>query len=93
MRIIRKNNLQVILNPICEIAIENNSQVRVMILKTQTKMLTLLMALDCQRNEKRFLDSVSDAIMIAHANPNVPPDSETASNDRTRFSRQLLKDK
>ena len=81
------------LNPICEIAIENNSQMKIMILQTQTKMLTLLMALDCQQNEKRFLDSVSDAIMIARANPNVPPDSETASNDRTRFSRQLLKDK
>ena len=66
---------------------------RVMILQTQTKMLTLLMALDCQRNEKRFLDSVSDAIMIARATPNIPPDCETASNDRTRFSRQLLKDK
>ena len=51
------------------------------------------MALDCQQNEKRFLDSVSDAIMIARANPNLPPVSETASNDRTRFSRQLLKDK
>ena len=45
---------------------------KIMILQTQTKMLTLLMALDCQRNEKRFLDSVSDAIMIARANPNVP---------------------
>ena len=54
-----------------------------MILQTQGKMLTLLMALECQKNEKRFLESVTDALTLAREIKLNPTKQKIISNDRT----------